>query len=216
MGFPYYSSWRERKQRAKDDANKKKQQLELKLSTLDQNIVERRLEYTKLMNEMNQLQNRGAIHSTGITSKQGRLDKIRSQRIELEIKDNERSVIVRAKVIDGYYIEFKYQGKKQKKIIASAPVTFEYEFIPFVIWRRGLKYYMLAHEESTCTPFSTVPKLTQAKIALKVMRAISEAETWIEIAKATKGTDRKQVMMFLIVIGIISIIGILAAGDYFK
>ena len=63
------------------------------------------------------------------------------------------------------------------------------------------------------------------KMIVSVLGNVSEMERnnmlerqkqGIEIAKATKGTDRKQVMMFLIVIGIISIIGILAAGDYFK
>ncbi len=218
--IPIYSKWRENKRQSvlikRENQRKNNQKLKDESRSLETKIANYKDDMEDLKQEMQQLERTGAIHSTDLTSKRGRLDKIRAQRLEIEIRDGERSTYAKAKVVDGFYIEFRYKGKKQRKIIATNPVTFEYEFIPYLLWRRGLKYYTKAHEETTCLAFSNVPKIIQAKVVMKMVRAVAEAETWIEIAKATKGTDRKQLMMWLIAITIISVVGLLVAGDYFK
>ncbi len=129
--------------------------------------------------------------------------------------ENDRPMLKQRLSMD-FILNFVIRGKNNAKLLLPSPVTFEYEFIPYLLWRRGLKYYILANQETTCLAFSNVPKIVQAKIVMKMVRAVAEAETWVEIAKATKGTDRKQLMMWLLAITIISVVGLLVAGDYFK
>ena len=108
------------------------------------------------------------------------------------------------------------KGKNQKKIVVTLPVQFEYTVIPILWLKRGLKYYILYGEAVTCAPFSTVPKLVQATLAMDLVYEVAVNEQWKEVSKAAKSTDKKQLMMWLVTVGIIAIVGILASGDYFK
>jgi len=214
--IPIYSNWKNSRNKSKEDLRKENFQLEIVSNDLQHTIDEQKLKVQNYLNDIQEIQNYGAVYSTDTVTKKGRMDKIRAQRVEIEVKDGERVTTMKAKVVEGYFIEFRYRGQKQKKIIVTRGIPFEYVFIPFFSWRRGLKFYILAHEEMTCNAFSTVPKLTQAVLAMKIFKAVKEAETWVEVARATKSTDRKVLTMWLVTIGIISIVGILAAGQYFK
>ena len=220
MNIPFYSKWRAKRRTQKKAKAELARQRTLRKeqfsAELTKKITDQKLEIKAQQKQMATLEQSGAVFSTDFIRKKSKLDKIRAQRIEIEIRDGERSTITTAKVVDGLFIEFRYKGKKQKKIIATKPTIFEYPLIPVLWWRRGLKYYILAYEETTCLPFSTVPKLTQAKLAMGMVGAVAKYKMWYEVARSTQGSNRKELMLWLITIGLVAIVGILASGDYFK
>jgi len=151
------------------------------------------------------------IESSQFSIKKGRIGK---QRIEIEVIDGERTGFFPAKIIEGYWIEWKEGKETYKKIIGTKPRTFEYK--TFIFWRRGLKYYIKRNAEVTHEPDASAFVLPQAKFAMRIVAAVIKAETFVEIAKATSGKNTKELIIFIAAIVIMGIAGIAGTGGYFK
>lgn len=151
------------------------------------------------------------IESTKYIEKQGRFKK---QRIEIEVIDGERASSYTAKIIEGYWIQWKEGRQEHKKIIGTLPRVFEHKI--FIFWRRGLKYYIKRNAEVTHEPDAAAFILPQAKFAMRLVKAVIEAETFVEIAKATKGQDRKIMTMWMVLVGFMGLLIMLGTGGYFK
>lgn len=201
-----------KKQRIKEQDEARQQflaELETKIDASEQEIAELQKKKDELDNAM-----KIGIDSTEDTRKKTTFDKIRKLRTEIVVQDHGRDKTYRCET-DGYFLRWREGIKKQEIIIATRPREHETEMIPIIWYRRSLRYYVKKGEKTTHYP-NIGFKLPQAKYAMDLVDAVTEAKTFQEMAKATKGTDRKQLMMWLIAIIIIAIAGIAGTGGYFK
>jgi len=205
--------WFGRRKKTKQDQETIIQARKDFLSNLDKDIKTAKQEVKTLQDEkaaLDEGKNSG-IESSQYSVKKGRIGK---QRIEIEVLDGERSSFYPAKIIDGYWIQWKDDNEVHKKIIGTRPRTFEYK--TFIFWRRGLKYYIKRDAEITHEPDASAFVLPQAKFAMRIVAAVIKAETFVEIAKATRGKDRKELIIWLVAFVILGLGGIAGSGGYFK
>ena len=217
MGFIDWlkKQWSDRKRsrkRQKDIAKARQElltELEGKIELSEKQLKELEEKKTALEEAM-----KLGTDSTEDTRKKSAVDKIRKIRTEIVVHKAGRDISYRAET-DGYFIRWREGRYKKDAIIATRPREFETEMIPWLWYRRGFRYYIKHGEKTTHYPNIGV-SLPQIKYAVELTDAVTKAETYKEMAKATKGTDRKQLMMWLIAIVIIAIAGIAGAGQYFK
>jgi hypothetical protein len=140
--------------------------------------------------------------------------RLRKQRIELEIVDGERATNVKCKIVDGYMLEFKFDGKKQRKIIGTRPRTAEYKVLIF--YRRVLKWYIGRFAEVTHDPEAGALDLPQAKFAMELVNAVVKYRTFVELAKANKGKNTKELIIWVVALVVLGGLGMLTNAGYFK
>lgn len=215
--FDFITKSRSKRKEEKERLEQEKKQNQLDREKFDENLEKKIVESeAKLENLKQQFITYSPIDSTGLVQKRTQLDRIRPHKLEIEVSDGGMASTYNAKVVDSFYIQWKQGRTTFKKIISTPPKKYERALIPIIWWKRGLKYYIKKGAEATHDPDASAFDLAQAKFVMKLVEAIAKAETFQEIAKATRGHDRKQQLIFVAGMVIIAIAGIAGTGEYFK
>jgi len=182
---------------------------------LEEQIKKDKKALEELRHEREKIKSLNPIDATDEVTKRTRMDKIRKQKVEIEVSDTERTITYSAKIEDGIYITWKEGRTKYKKIIATPAKRFERP-VAFGLWyARGIKYFIKKHADATHNPDASTFELRQVKFVLRMVQAVKDAEMHNEMAKATKGKT-KEALYFIIALVIVSVVGILGSGGYFK
>lgn len=219
MKLPFLHTLTQNRKKRADALAEAKLAREERNRKLDELHAELQAKVQQSKNELKELQTMHEkyhpVDATEEIQKKTIFDKIKKQKVIIEVDDGERQKEYNAKVIDGIYITWKQGRTKFKKIIASQPRRYE-RSAAFGLWYdRGIKYYILKHAETTKDPKQGSFNVRQIKHSMRLMKAIQDAEMHQEMAKATKGKNKIE-LYFIIAIIIISVVGIMASGGYFK
>ncbi len=205
---------KEERERIIADYQTRKKEAEKQLEAFQEKLTA--IHEASLETIQNKLTDLGAIDSSEVGNKLFAMDKIKKQAIEVEVKDGERSIFVKGRIVDKYFLEYRLGRKKTKIIIVGPPENFERVVIPHLIVKRGIQYTHIKGEAYTHDPYITSFDLIQVKMILGITEAVSDAKMYEEIAHASRGRDKKEQAMWMILVGVLAIVGMLSNAGYFK